>query len=142
MYIYILLYHYCITCNNTPNVYLFFYYKMQVIFKDFRQYFSSIRGDMFTLKKLIKCLAMPIVVLLHSQPKNSNSIQPNFTKIHSKIFATTIRTKPNKSPIKTKITYRQKYLLKAHKSSNLINPTLRNPNKILNKLRLSLKYIK
>ena len=121
---------------------LFFYYKMQVIFKGFRQYFSSVRGGMFTLKKLIKCLAMPIVVLLYSQPKISNSIQPNLTKIHSKNFATTIRTKPKQFLPKHQITHHQKYLLKTNKSSNLTKTTLRNPNKILNKLRLSLKYIK
>ena len=61
-----MLYLYCITCNSTLNMYLFFYYKMQVIFKDFRQYFSSIRGGMFTLKKLINWRAMPIVVPLYS----------------------------------------------------------------------------
>ena len=75
-----LFYHICITCNSTLNTYLFFYYKMQVIFKDFRQRSGFRRGGMFTLKKLIKCLAMPIVVLLYSQPKISNSIQPNSSK--------------------------------------------------------------
>ena len=66
MYIYTLLYDNCITCNSTLNVYLFFYYKMQVIFKDFMQRSGFRRGGIFTLKMLIKCLAMPIVVPLYS----------------------------------------------------------------------------
>ena len=73
MYIYTLLYYNCITCNSTLYTYLFFYYKMQVISKDSRQRSDSARGGIFTLKKLIKCLAMPIVVPLYSQPKISNS---------------------------------------------------------------------
>ena len=80
MYIYTLLYHNCITCNNTVNTYLYFYYKMQVIFKDFRQRSGFCRGGIFTLKKLINWRAMPIVVPLYSQPKISNSIQPNSPK--------------------------------------------------------------
>lgn len=95
MYIYTLLYHNCITCNSTLNTYLYFYYKIQVVFYVFWQRSGFRKGDMFTLKKLIKWRAMPIVVLLYSQPKISNSIsQP--TKSHQnplKIFATTIRTK-------------------------------------------------
>ena len=66
MYIYTLLYYNCITCNSTLNVYLFFYYKMQVVFKDFWKRSDFRKGDIFTLKKLIKCLAMPIVVPLYS----------------------------------------------------------------------------
>ena len=64
----------CITCNSTLYTYLLLYYKMQVIFYAFRQRSDSARGGMFTLKILIKCLAMPIVVPLYSQPKISNSI--------------------------------------------------------------------
>ena len=52
------------------------------LFSMFLCRFWLLQGDMFTLKKLIKCLAMPIVVPLYSQPKNSNSIHPNLTKIH------------------------------------------------------------
>ena len=63
MYIYSFLYYNCINCNSTLNTYLFFYYKMQVIFYAFRQR-SDFAGGMFTLKKLINWRAMPIVVLL------------------------------------------------------------------------------
>ena len=80
MYIYTLLYNNCITCNSTLNTYLFFYYKMQVIFKGFRQRLDFRRGGIFTLKMLINWRAMPIVVPLYSQPKISNSIQPNSSK--------------------------------------------------------------
>lgn len=66
MYIYALLYYNCITCNSTLYTYLYLYYKMQVVFYAFWQHSDSARGDMFTLKKLIKCLAMPIVVPLYS----------------------------------------------------------------------------
>ena len=52
MYIYTLLYYNCITCNSTLNTYLFFYYKMQVIFYAFRQYFNSIRGGYVYIKKV------------------------------------------------------------------------------------------
>ena len=126
---------------------LFFYYKMQVVFKDFRQRSDFCTGGIFTLKKLINWRAMPIVVLLYSQYPKLNSIsqlsnQLNFTKIHSKIFDIPIRTKSNKSLPKHKIKYNQKYLLKTYKSSNPTKPPLRNPNKILNKLRLNLKYTK
>ena len=73
MYIYTLFYHICITCNSTLNTYLFFYYKMQVIFRDFSATFRLRRGGIFTLKMLINWRAMPIVVLLYSQPKILNS---------------------------------------------------------------------
>ena len=39
-----MIYLYCTTCNNTLYTYLFFYYKMQVIFKDFRQCSDSAEG--------------------------------------------------------------------------------------------------
>lgn len=101
MYIYTLLYYNCITCNSTLNTYLFFYYKMQVIFKDFLQHSDSARGGIFTLKKLINWRAMPIVVLLYSQPKNSNSIQPNSPKSTPKSsllpFGQNL-TNPNQNP--------------------------------------------
>ena len=61
-----MIYLYCITCNSTLNIYLFFYYKMQVIFKGFRQRSDFCRGGIFTLKMLINWRAMPIVVLLYS----------------------------------------------------------------------------
>ena len=34
----------CITCNSTLYTYLFFYYKMQVVFKDFWKRLDSARG--------------------------------------------------------------------------------------------------
>ena len=66
MYIYTLFYHNCITCNNTLNMYLFFYYKMQVIFKGFRQRSDFCRGGIFTLKMLINFTSGAIVVPLYS----------------------------------------------------------------------------
>ena len=51
MYIYILLYHNCITCNNTLYTYLFFYYKMQVVFKDFWKR-SDFAGGYVYIKKV------------------------------------------------------------------------------------------
>ena len=60
-----LFYHNCITCNTTLNTYLFFYYKMQVVFKGFRQRSDS-AGDMFTLKMLINFTTGVIVVPLYS----------------------------------------------------------------------------
>ena len=65
MYIYTL-YHNYITYNSTPNMYLHFYYKMQVVFKDFRQRSDSRRGGIFTLKMLINWRAVLIVVPLYS----------------------------------------------------------------------------
>ena len=133
---------YCINCNSTLYTYLFFYYKIQVIFKGFRQRSDFRRGGMFTLKMLINWRVMPIVVPLYSQPKISNSIQPNSPKSTPKSSLSSFGQNLTNPQSKPKITHHQKSLLKAHKSSNLTNSTLRNPNKILNKLRLSLKYIK
>ena len=66
MYIYTLLYYNCITRNSTLNTYLYFYYKMQVVFCAFWWRSGFRRWGMFTLKKLIKWRAMPIVVPLYS----------------------------------------------------------------------------
>ena len=120
MYIYSLLYHNCITCNSTLYTYLFLYYKMQVVFKGFRQR-SGFCGGIFTLKKLINWRAMPIVVLLYSQPKNLNSIQPNLPKIHSKKSSLlpfgqnqTISTKTS-NHTSSKIPTKSPQIIKSHK---------------------------
>lgn len=102
-----LFYHICIACNSTLNTYLFFYYKMQVVFKDFWKRSDSARGGIFTLKMLIKCLAMPIVVLLYSQPKISNSIHSKSHQNPLKIFAIPLRTNFKKSLTKHQIPFLQ-----------------------------------
>lgn len=114
---------------------------MQVIFYVFRQRSDSARGGMFTLKMLINWRVMPIVVPLYSQPKISNSIQPNSSK-SSKNLRYHHSDKNQTISIKVSNHTSSKIPAKTNKSPNLTNPTLRNPNKILNKLRLSLKYTK
>ena len=126
--------HYIHTC--------FFTTKCKLFSRVFSSVQTSAEGGIFTLKKLINWHTMPIVVPLYSQPKISNSIQPNSPKSTPKSSLPPFGQNLTNPQSKPKITHHQKYLLKTNKSPNLINPTLRNPNKILNKLRLSLKYIK